>query len=165
MTECENVVERELDDAFRRYIEARDVARHRLAGILPGHSREQFDEARDACVEWGLSCDRLKEALLRARGEGVDALAVIAGGEQACGLGTCERKEGGMSLSKGKAAGLVALGTLLALASCAAAGLATMAGLALLGAVEASPGAWLGCSLLMLALKLASGGAGVTVEG
>lgn len=70
-----------------------------------------------------------------------------------------------MSLSKGKAAWLVALGILLALASCAVAGLAMMTGLAMLGALEASPGAWLGCSFLMLALKLATSGAGATAEG
>lgn len=70
-----------------------------------------------------------------------------------------------MSPSKGKAAHWVALGVLLALASCGVAGLAMMSGLALLGALDASPGAWLGCSLLMLALKLASSEAGVTVRG
>ena len=70
-----------------------------------------------------------------------------------------------MSLSKGRAALSVAVGVMLALASCAVAGLAMMSGLALLGAVEASPGAWLGCSLITLALKLASSDAGVTVDG
>lgn len=59
---------------------------------------------------------------------------------------------------------MAALGVLLALASCGVAGLATMAGMALLGALDASPGAWVGCSLLMLALKLASSDAGVTVK-
>lgn len=63
-----------------------------------------------------------------------------------------------MSTSKGKAANWAALGVLLALASCG------VAGLALLGALEVSPGAWIGCSLLMLALKLASSEAGVTVR-
>ena len=68
-----------------------------------------------------------------------------------------------MSLSKGKAAKRVALGVLLAIASCGVAGLALMSGLAMLGALEVSPGAWIGCSLLMLALKLATSEAGVTV--
>lgn len=63
-----------------------------------------------------------------------------------------------MSTSKGKAANWAALGVLPALASCG------VAGLALLGALEASPGAWIGCSLLMLALKPASSEAGVTVR-
>lgn len=70
-----------------------------------------------------------------------------------------------MSTSKGQAGWLVAIGILLALASCAVAGLAMMTGLVMLGALGASPGAWLGCSFLMLALKLATSGAGVTVEG
>lgn len=70
-----------------------------------------------------------------------------------------------MSLSKGRAALSVAVGVMLALASCAVAGLAMMSGLALLGAVEASLGAWTGCSLITLALKLASSDAGVTVDG
>ena len=68
-----------------------------------------------------------------------------------------------MSTSKGKAANWAALGVLLAMASCGVAGLALMSGLAMLGALEVSPGAWLGCSLLMLALKLATSEAGVTV--
>lgn len=72
--------------------------------------------------------------------------------------------EEGMSTSKGKAANWAALGVLLAMASCGVAGLALMSGLALLGALEVSPGAWIGCSLLMLALKLASSEAGVTVK-
>lgn len=80
-------------------------------------------------------------------------------------MSVCERKEHGMSLSKGKAGGWFALGVLLAFASCAVAGLAMMTGLALLDVLEASPGAWLGCSFLMLALKLASGEAGVEVRG
>lgn len=70
-----------------------------------------------------------------------------------------------MSLSKGQAALSVAVGVMLALASCAVAGLAMMSGLALPGAVEASPGAWVGCSLVTLALRLASSDAGVTVDG